>query len=55
MFARWYQENFFKYLRQHYGLDRLIEHGISPLPETTRLVNPPGGRWTAPCAAPPPS
>ena len=40
MFARWYQENYFKYMRQHYGLDRLIEHGISPLPETTRLVNP---------------
>lgn len=40
MFARWNQENFFKYMRQHYGLDRLVEYGISPLPETTRLVNP---------------
>ena len=40
MFARWNQENFFKYMRQHYGLDRLIEHGTSPLPDTTRLVNP---------------
>jgi hypothetical protein len=40
MFARWNQENFFKYMREHYGLDRLVEHGISPLPETTRLVNP---------------
>lgn len=40
MFARWHQENFFKYMRQHYGLDRLIEHGTSPLPDTTRLVNP---------------
>jgi len=27
-------------MRQHYGLDRLVEHGTSPLPETTRLVNP---------------
>jgi hypothetical protein len=40
MFARWHQENFFKYMRQHYGLDRLVEQGISPLPDTTRLVNP---------------
>lgn len=40
MFARWNQENFFKYMRQHYGLDRLIEHGTSPIPDTTRLVNP---------------
>ena len=40
MFARWHQENFFKYMRQHYGLDRLVQHGTSPLPDTTRLVNP---------------
>lgn len=40
MFARWNQENFFKYMREHHGLDRLVEYGISPLPETTRLVNP---------------
>ena len=40
MFARWHQENFFKYMREHYGLDRLVAHGISPLPETTRLINP---------------
>ena len=40
MFARWHQENFFKYMREHYGLDRLVEHGTSPLPDPTRLVNP---------------
>ncbi len=40
MFARWNQENFFKYMREHFGLDRLVEYGISPLPDTTRLVNP---------------
>ncbi len=44
MLARWNQENFFKYMGEHYGLDRLIEYGISPLPETTRLVNP---HWRA--------
>jgi hypothetical protein len=40
MFARWCQENFFKYMLEHYGLDRLIEHGVEPIPETARLVNP---------------
>lgn len=40
MFARWCQENFFKYMQEHYSLDRLVEYGIEPLPETTRLVNP---------------
>ena len=40
MFARWHQENFFKYMRQNFGLDRLVEHGTSPLPDTTRIVNP---------------
>lgn len=40
MFARWCQENFFKYMLEHYGLDRLIEYGTEPLPDTTKVVNP---------------
>jgi len=40
LFARWCQENFFQYMAQHYGLDRLIEYGTEPLPETTVVVNP---------------
>ena len=40
MFARWTQENFLKYMREHYALDRLVEYGTEPLPETTRVVNP---------------
>jgi hypothetical protein len=40
MFARWCQENFFKYMRQHYNLDRLIEYGTEPIPDTTRVINP---------------
>ncbi len=40
MFARWCQENFFQYMGQHYGLNRLIEYGTEPLPETTVVVNP---------------
>lgn len=40
MFARWCQENFFKYMSKHYGLDRLLEYGTEPLPDTTVVVNP---------------
>jgi transposase-like protein len=38
--ARWSQENFLKYMREHYGLDRLIEHGTQALPEAMVVVNP---------------
>jgi len=38
--ARWSQENFLKYMREHFNLDRLIEHGTEPLPATTVVVNP---------------
>ncbi len=40
MLARWSQENFFKYMREHYGLDRLVDYGTEEIPETTRVVNP---------------
>jgi hypothetical protein len=40
MFARWCQENFFKYMRQHYNIDRLVEYGTEAIPDTTRVVNP---------------
>lgn len=40
MFARWCQENFFKYMLENYGLDRLIEYGIEAIPDTTQIVNP---------------
>ena len=40
MFARWSQENFFKYMRQHYGLDRLVEYGTEPVPDPIQTVNP---------------
>jgi len=38
--ARWSQENFLRYMREHFGLDRLIEYGTQPLPETAEVVNP---------------
>jgi hypothetical protein len=40
LFARWSQENFFKYMRQHYSLDRLAEYGTEPVPDPIQTVNP---------------
>jgi hypothetical protein len=40
MFGRWGQENFFRYMLEHYGLDRLVSYSIEAVPETTRVVNP---------------
>jgi hypothetical protein len=40
LFARWSQENFFRYMREHYSLDRLIEYGTEPLPDAISVVNP---------------
>jgi transposase-like protein len=40
MFARWSQENFYKYMRQHYNLDRLVEYGTENIPDSLRVVNP---------------
>ena len=59
MFARWCQENFFRYMRQHYNLDRLAEYGVEPVPDTIRVINPAwrqldsqirrlGRRWSRP-------
>jgi len=40
MFSRWSQENFFRYMRQHYALDRLVDYSLEEIPATTRVVNP---------------
>ena len=40
MFARWCQENFFRYTREQYGLDRLVEYGTEVIPDITTVVNP---------------
>ena len=40
MFSRWSQENFFRYTRQHFGLDRLADYSTAIIPDTTKLVNP---------------
>jgi hypothetical protein len=40
MFGRWGQENFFRYMLEHFGLDHLTTHTLEPIPDTTRVVNP---------------
>lgn len=40
MFARWSQENFFGYMRQHYNLDRLADYSIEEISETETVVSP---------------
>ena len=40
MFARWSQENFFKYMRQHYGIDQLAGYDLEEINETIKVVNP---------------
>ena len=41
MFARWSQENYFRYMRQDFSLDRLVEYGTEEIPEAIQTVNPP--------------
>lgn len=40
LFTRWCQENFLRYMRQHFSLDLLTEYATEPLPDTERVVNP---------------
>ncbi len=40
MFARWSQENFFKYAREHYNLDRLVDYRTEVISEPLQVVNP---------------
>jgi transposase len=44
MFARWRQENFFKYLREEYALDALVEYATLPDDPTREVPNP---AWAA--------
>jgi len=40
LFSRWCQENFFRYMMEHFALDLLAEYGTTPLADTARVVNP---------------
>ena len=40
MFERWKQENFFKYLREEYALDALVDYRVEPDDPTRHVPNP---------------
>jgi hypothetical protein len=40
MFSRWCQENFFRYMMQHFAIDLLQEYGTVAFPDTEQVVNP---------------
>jgi len=40
MFERWRQENFFKYLREEYALDALVDHRTDPADPEREVPNP---------------
>ena len=40
MFARWTQENFFKYMRQDYDFDRLLQYAVEQINGDVVVVNP---------------
>jgi len=39
MFSRWTQENFFRYMRQEYDIDRIVQYGVDKLDQTIMVVN----------------
>jgi len=39
MFSRWTQENFFRYMRQEYDIDRIMQYGVEELDKTIMIVN----------------
>lgn len=40
MFARWTQENFFKYMRQDYDLDRMLQYAVEQIDGEFIVNNP---------------
>jgi hypothetical protein len=40
MFARWCQENFFKYMTESFDIDTLVSYSKEKIPDTKMLVNP---------------
>ncbi len=40
MFERWTQENFFRYMRQHFALDALVNYQVEPVDPTRTVPNP---------------
>ena len=40
VFSRWSQENYIKYMRENFSLDKLIDYETEPVQGNTRIVNP---------------
>lgn len=40
MFSRWCQENFFRYMMEHFAIDLLQEYGTEDFPATEKVINP---------------
>jgi hypothetical protein len=40
MFSRWCQENFFRYMMQHFAIDLINEYGTQEFPDTEKVINP---------------
>ena len=40
MFERWTQENFFRYMRQHFALDALVSYAVEPADPQRSVPNP---------------
>jgi hypothetical protein len=40
MFERWTQENFFRYMRQHFALDALVSYSVEPADPERSVPNP---------------
>jgi hypothetical protein len=40
MFSRWCQENFFRYMMQHFDIDVIMEYGTVEFPGTEKVINP---------------
>jgi len=47
MFERWRQENFFKYLREEYALDALVDYAVEPDNAAREVPNPDWNALTA--------
>jgi septal ring factor EnvC (AmiA/AmiB activator) len=39
MFGRWVQENFYRYLRQEYAFDKIIQYAVDELDKSVMVVN----------------
>lgn len=40
MFSRWAQENFFKYMMEHFNIDRLADYKTQAITDTKNVINP---------------